>query len=227
MRVLVVKHHDVDSAGFVSDAFEARGASLDMHRLPEDGPLPALDGIDYIVVLGANPSVNDDLPWIAEEIAWLGSASVPILGICFGAQALCVMAGGRVERLPRMEIGWTMAGSAVPDAIPSGPWMEFHGDQCLPPDGVHVLAANDVCVQAFSIGPHLGVQFHPEVDGAQFKRWLDMGCADMAIRAGYDPDDLLAQTIREEPAARARADRLVGTFLSLSAQVDGPGSSNL
>jgi GMP synthase-like glutamine amidotransferase len=215
MRVLVVRHHDVDTAGFIAEAFEARGAVLDMHLLPEDGPLPALDGIDYIVVLGANPSVNDDLPWIAEEIAWLRGADVPILGICFGAQALCAAIGGRVERAPRQEIGLTVIDSSVPDLIPPGPWMEFHGDRCLLPGDAQVLATTALCVQAFSVGRHLGVQFHPEVDGGQFKRWLDMGCAAYAIEAGYDPDELLAQTIREEPAARIRADRLVATFLNL------------
>jgi GMP synthase-like glutamine amidotransferase len=117
MRVLVVKHHDVDAAGFVAEAFEARGAVLDYHLLPDDGPLPALDGIDRVVVTGANSSVNDDLPWIAAEQALLrgaDQAGIPVLGICFGAQALCVMAGGRVERAPRMEIGWMMIDSAVP-----------------------------------------------------------------------------------------------------------------
>jgi GMP synthase-like glutamine amidotransferase len=220
MRVLVIKHHDVDAAGFVADAFAARGAVLDHHLLPDDGPLPALAGIDRVVVTGANPSVNDDLPWIAEEQALLRAADqagVPILGICFGAQALCVMAGGRVERAPRQEIGWTMIDSAVPELIPPGPWLEFHGDRCLLPGGVRVLASTGLCVQAFTIGAHLGVQFHPEVDGAQFKRWLDMGCAAEAIAAGQDPDDLLAQTIREEPEARVRADRLVAAFLNLPA----------
>jgi len=219
MRVLVVKHHDVDTLGFVADAFEARGAVLDDHLLPDDGPLPALDGLDYIVVMGANLSVNDDLPWIAAEQALLHAADqagVPILGTCFGAQALCVMAGGRVERAPRMEIGWTMIDSAVPELVPPGPWLEFHGDRCLLPGGAQVLASTPLCVQAFTIGAHLGVQFHPEVDGGQFKRWLDMGCAADAISAGQDPDDLLAQTIREEPEARIRADRLVATFLNLT-----------
>jgi hypothetical protein len=29
-RVIVVRHHDVDSAGFIGAAFEARGAELDL-----------------------------------------------------------------------------------------------------------------------------------------------------------------------------------------------------
>ena len=176
MRVVVIRHHGVDSAGFIGDAFEARGAALDVHLLPDDGPLPALDGVDHVVVLGAVSSVNDPDPWIAEELAWLraaDSAGVPMLGICFGAQALCAALGGRVEAMDRKEIGWTLVESADHELIPAGPWLEFHGDRCLPPATAAVLAHNDAGVQAFRLGRHLAFQFHPEVDGPQLKRWLD------------------------------------------------------
>jgi GMP synthase-like glutamine amidotransferase len=217
MRVLVIRHHDVDSAGFIGEAFEARGAVLDTRLFPDDGPLPVIDGIDAVVVLGAISSVNDSHAWIGVELAWLrgaDEAGVPILGVCFGGQALCVISGGRVEQAPRHEIGWTMVDSVAPDLIPPGPWVEFHGDRCLLPASAEVLATNDLCVQAFALGRHLGVQFHPEVDGAQLKRWLDNGGDAEAAREGVDPAEFLAETIREEPHARTRAARLVTTFLT-------------
>ena len=221
MRVVVIRHHGVDSAGFIGDAFEARGAALAVHLVPDDGPLPALDGVDHVVVLGAVSSVNDPDTWIAEELAWLraaDSSGVPLLGICFGAQALCAALGGQVEAMDRQEIGWTLVESADQEVIPAGPWLEFHGDRCLPPAAATVLARNGTGVQAFRVGRHLAFQFHPEVDGPQLKRWLDAGGDDDAERLGLDPDQFMADTIREEPAARERADHLVAAALRIAAE---------
>ncbi len=217
-RVLVVRHHDIDAAGFIGEAFAARGAELSVHLFPGGGPLPALAGLDHVIVLGAASSVNDPDDWIAAELGWLrraDAAGVPVLGICFGAQALCAALGGRVEAMERKEIGWTMVDSADPELIPAGPWLEFHGDRCLPPPRAAVLARNGAGVQAFRLGGHLAVQFHPEVDGPQLKRWLDAGGRADAERAGLDPDRFLADTIREEPAARRRAGRLVAAAIGL------------
>jgi GMP synthase-like glutamine amidotransferase len=222
MRVLVIRHHEEDSAGLIGTAFEARGAELSVHMFPAGGPLPAFDGIDHVVVLGATCSVYEDGPasaWITEELAWLrraDEAGVPVLGICFGAQALAAAFGGQVEAAARKEIGWTLIDSLDHGLIPPGPWLEFHGDRCVPPQQARLLARNDIGTQAFSIGKHLAVQFHPEVDGAQLKLWLDAGGRGEAEREGHDPDRLLAETVAQEPASRDRASRLVASAFRIA-----------
>lgn len=229
MRVIVLKHHEIDDAGFIGAAFEARGATLDVHLFPDGGPLPDLDGADHVIVLGAVWSVYDREKighWIDTELDWLraaDAAGVPVLGICFGAQALAAALGGRVEPAPRPEVGWTMIEPAGPvhdgsGAIEPGPWLEFHNDQCIAPPQATVLAWNEVCVQAFAVGRHLAVQFHPEVDGPQVRRWLDDGGAEAARQAGQEPAELAAQTVALEPEASQRADRLVATALQLAAR---------
>jgi GMP synthase-like glutamine amidotransferase len=223
MRVIVIKHHEIDDAGFIGAAFEGFGATLEVHLFPDAGPLPGLDGADHVVVLGAVWSVYDRDSighWIDAELDWLraaDAAGVPVLGICFGAQALTAALGGRVEPAPRPEIGWTMIEPADPELIEPGPWLEFHNDQCLVPPNATVLARNELCVQAFAVGRHLAVQFHPEVDGAQVRRWMDDGGARAAQRAGLDPAALTAQSAALEPEAEQRAGRLVATARLLAA----------
>jgi GMP synthase-like glutamine amidotransferase len=222
MRVTVVRHHAEDSPGFIGAAFGARGAAITTHLFPAEGALPAVGDADHLIVLGAVPSVYDDGPdrgWIAEELAWLrraDEAGVPVFGICFGAQSLCAALGGRVTAAARKEVGWTVIDSYDPDLIPVGPWLEFHGDTCLPPPRAKILARNEVGVQAFTIGRHLAVQFHPEVDGPQLQKWLDAGAGERARQAGQDPDAFLAETVMQEPAAAARADLLVAAAILLA-----------
>jgi GMP synthase-like glutamine amidotransferase len=223
MQVVVVRHHEEDSAGFIGAAFEARGAQLSTILFPKEGPLPDLRGVAHIVMLGSTCSVYDEgeaRAWIDEELAWLrraDAAGVPVLGICFGAQVLAAALGGTVENAGRPEIGWVTVDTADPDLIPAGPWLEFHHDRCLPPAHATVLARNDLGVQAYRLGRHLAVQFHPEVDGGQFRLWLNAGGRTEIEAAGLDPDRLLAQTIAEEPEAAARAGRLVASALRIAA----------
>src|SRR5580693_833061 len=156
MRVIVIRHHDIDEPGFIADALTARGAELAVHLvpgsgvpgggvpgngMPGSGPLPPLDGATHIVVLGAAWSVYDEAAvgtWIHHELAWLREAdrlAIPVLGICFGAQALSAAHGGQVTPAARAEIGWTTVQTLAPDIVEPGPWLEFHNDQCLPPPG--------------------------------------------------------------------------------------------
>jgi GMP synthase-like glutamine amidotransferase len=220
MRVMVIRHHAQDSAGFITEAFQARGAEVVTYLYPDGGPLPRFDDVDHIVMLGAIPSIYDPaIGWIEPELDWLRAvdeAGVPVLGVCYGAQELCTLFGGKVVAADRKEVGWLTIDTVRPDLIPAGPWLLFHGDRCEPTDDVTVLATNETGVQAFAVGRHLGVQFHPEVDGAQLRLWMEAGGRQEALAAGTDPDALLAQAYAEEPASLARADRLVQTALEIA-----------
>src|SRR6266704_1294060 len=228
MRVVVVRHHEEDSAGFIGAAFAARGAELSTVLFPKEGGLPEPHGLAHIVLLGSTCSVYDEgeaRAWIDEELAWLrraDAAGVPVLGICFGAQMLATAFGGTVEDAGSQEIGWVTVDTADPGLIPPGPWLEFHHDRCLPPGQATVLARNDLGVQAYRLGRHLAVQFHPEVDGDQIRLWLDAGGRAEIEANGQDPDRLLAQTIAEEPGAADRAGQLVAAALRVAAQAREP-----
>jgi len=89
-----------------------------------------------------------------------------------GAMAIVARAlGARVYRLPEPEIGWVRLASQHP-GLAGGPWLEWHRDGFDLPPGARELATGGVSVQAYAIGPHLGLQFHPEATEPITGAWL-------------------------------------------------------
>jgi GMP synthase-like glutamine amidotransferase len=238
VRALVIGHDHASPSGLIGDRLAELGYALDeltvvpaeRHHAPDVCfDFPDACAYDLLVLLGAPWSVYDRSligPWVDAELEMLRHAhesDIPVLGICFGAQALATALGGAVERAPRPEIGWTDIGIDVSGLIPQGPWFQWHFDRFVPPPGAVELARNTVGPQAFRIGRALGVQFHPELTEETLGRWLALGGLRQAEEHGVDPDRLLGETraLREE--ARRRAYGLVDAFLAEVAGAEGHG----
>jgi GMP synthase-like glutamine amidotransferase len=99
-----------------------------------------------------------------------------------------------------------------PDLVPAGPWFMWHGDTFGPPDGATVVARTEAGPQAFTLGPHLLVQFHPEATAEIVSAWLAYDDADFRV-AGIDPEATLAELRANQEEARARADAMLDRFL--------------
>jgi GMP synthase (glutamine-hydrolysing) len=136
------------------------------------GDRPPGFAYDGVVVTGSKASVYWDEPWIDALLDWLAAAAdrdLPILGVCFGHQALATALGGRVESMTDVEIGYREVDREA-DPLFDGladPLVAFetHSDRVVDlPTGATRLAANDRGVQAFRHGDRWGVQFHPEYD---------------------------------------------------------------
>jgi GMP synthase (glutamine-hydrolysing) len=174
-RLLVVEHDPDAPAGVLGRWAAAGGLTAATVRLHAGDPLPPAGGCQAVVVLGSEQTAYDDaVPWLAAELAFVGrllAAGVPVLGICFGAQVLARVLGARLYRLAKPEIGWVRVASKHP-GLPEGPWPSWHRDAFNLPPGAAEQAVNDVCLQAFTIGPHAGVQFHPEATEPIVGSWL-------------------------------------------------------
>ncbi len=141
--------------------------------------LATLQPLGLILSGGPASVTEDESPGLDPAIL---AAGIPLLGICYGQQALVAALGGRVERGETREFGRAfvdvVAGSALTDGIwaPGSRhqvWMS-HGDRvaALPP-GFRVIARSEGAPHALVADEARRIwamQFHPEVahtpDGA-------------------------------------------------------------
>jgi GMP synthase (glutamine-hydrolysing) len=173
---------------------------------PFDHPAPeaSLEVTDGVIIGGSGWSVFEDVPRYDAFAAFLRAArarQVPILGICFGSQALAAVFGGAVirdeDRAERGTIEVGLEPAAATDSLLAGlpkafPAQASHHDRIveLPEDAVPLASSPAGILQAFTFpGERIwGVQFHPERTKASYERLLDPG-------------------VREEPPERSAAVR--------------------
>ncbi|HUN30924.1 MAG TPA: gamma-glutamyl-gamma-aminobutyrate hydrolase family protein [Trebonia sp.] len=234
-RALFIQHDHYSPSGLVGDAFatlgyditEVRVVPRERYRSPDvTVTFPDATAYDALVAFGAVWSVYDDAAigsWVGDEIELTRTAiaaGVPVLGICFGGQMLATAVGGRVERAPSPEIGWTpITRTSSSPVLPPGPWFEWHYDRFLLPQGVPSLATTDlgggeIASQAFTVGRSLGLQFHPEVTEAVLGAWLYEGGSEELATIGVDPTRMISETRAVADDAATRAHELVRRFVT-------------
>jgi len=122
-----------------------------------------------IILSGGPASVYDPgAPLIPPHVL---AGKTPVLGICYGMQALAYQLGGKVAPAQRREYGHAVlhqqGDAPLWNELPTdlSVWMS-HGDQVLElPPGFHTLAFSDnspIAAMANDAGVY-GIQFHPEV----------------------------------------------------------------
>lgn len=216
LRVLCVQHQDDCPPGYVGDALARRGARIEVVRAQADS-FPDARDFDLIVPLGSDDAAYDEtLPYLRGEWELLSTAvraDVPVFGICFGAQLLARVLGGRVGRMAQPEIGWLTVDTTAPDLVEPGPWLVWHLDVIHDlPAGMEV-ARTPEGVQAFAHGPHAGTQFHPEATVASARNWAERYHGSLE-RIGVDGAALVAETIARQAEARQRAYDLTDRVLA-------------
>ena len=208
MEIIVLEHEREVPAALFGDWARARGHSLQVLPVPELSRWPEPGDADAVVSLGSDLSVHaSPLPWIEREIEFLREAhhrGVPLLGICFGAQALSKALGGEVSRGSRMELSWTMLDTQEHDLVPPGPWLRWHEDVLSVPAGARQIVRAGEIPLAFVQGASVGVQFHPEVDAELAYAWIDSARGKLAEHA-IDDRALRSQIQLASPGAPERA----------------------
>ena len=128
------------------------------------------DRLKGVILSGGPETVTKDAtPRVPDFVLESGK---PVLGICYGLQAMAEQLGGMVESSPRSEFGQALLRQRTESPLFRGVpkdtqvWMS-HGDRVVqPPPGFTVLSVTEnaeVAAMGDTSRGLYGVQFHPEV----------------------------------------------------------------
>jgi GMP synthase (glutamine-hydrolysing) len=207
-------------------ARRVREAQVYCELFPWDAPaeqVMALDPKGFIISGGPSSAYEPGAPFVPDYV--LASAK-PVLGICYGMQALTVALGGQVDPSTEREYGHATIEPLISNPLISSlskVWMS-HGDRItrMPPGFVAMArSGNSPCAAMGDFErKYFGVQFHPEVhhtpNGIELIRHFALEIC------GAQPDWTPASII-EDSVARIRAQ--VGNARVLAAVSGGVDSS--
>ena len=165
------------------NTFQVRVFDVQRGEYPQN-----IDDCDGYLITGSRYGVYEDCPWIPSLLAYiraLDAAQYPLVGICFGHQAIAQALGGKAEKSPK---SWGVGLHSWPIHA-QAPWMHpcppmlsllcSHQDQVSKlPDNATLLAGNDFCPNAmYCINQHIFcTQGHPEFSPEFLRALWDYRC---------------------------------------------------
>ncbi len=194
-----------------------------------EGRFPAMrSGFSHLILTGSEASVLERDVWVEDEAAFVREAlamGYPTLGSCYGHQLLALALGGPdlVRRTSQPEVGWYPIDVLEKSGLlgKEGRIYAFcsHFDEVVGlGKDCRILASTPACpVQAFELTgrPVWGVQFHPEIDIPDARRFLRL----LAGR-GLQTSPVFADALRTTPRDSGLIRTIVRHFLGSIAAND-------
>ena len=131
--------------------------------------IKAMNPKGIILTGGPNSCYEQGAPSCTEELFNLG---IPVLGLCYGAQLMMLVLGGKVEKAPVREYGKIEVSVNTSSALFEGVsptticWMSHNDYISQPAPGFDICARTADCPVAAAESPAralYAIQFHPEV----------------------------------------------------------------
>ncbi|HEY7555728.1 MAG TPA: gamma-glutamyl-gamma-aminobutyrate hydrolase family protein [Candidatus Binatia bacterium] len=228
-EVLVFQHDPFEDLGFFAEVLDKEGATYRTIRLFH-GEMPAEDWrhVAALIILGGPMGIADEerfpfLRWEKRIIRAAIDESVPILGICVGAQLIAATLGARTYHGSVKEIGWSQI-SITPHGqvdsllgyLPeSATVFQWHGDGFdLPERAVSLASSTHYKTQAFRLGKIIyGLQFHLEITPRMIERWIGERSKDLASAPYVSPEKILVDTLNHAPTSKYYGERFLSEFI--------------
>lgn len=247
--VAIFRHTAFEGAAYFATFLEAHSIPFELIAIDRGDRVPldpeAFSGLCF---MGGPMSVNDPLPWIAEECALIRAAvaqDIPVIGHCLGGQLISKALGGVITRNPVKEVGWSTA--SIEQNETAKQWFgndlhgsgreltvfQWHGETfSIPPAATRILSNGCCASQAFALGPHLAMQCHVEMTPEMIARWCtswhdEVAGLDSLPASIQTPEQIHRETTSRLSAMRQLADRLYSVWIAGLRRELAPAAENL
>jgi GMP synthase (glutamine-hydrolysing) len=232
---VILVHEELESPGLLIPALRRAGFVPEERlgtRREEDAEA------DLLVVMGGSMRASqlESSAQLGAEVSLLErrlESRRPTLGIGLGAQLLAAAAGAPVmpgERGPVVGVlPLTLTPSGLADPLFAGfeerfEVVQWQADTFGPvPGATHLASSARYPQQAFRLGNALGLQFHPELDVAAFKKWVHAR-PEALTQVGRNPDELLSRDAQRLRTAEQHLTLLVERLARFFAREVGAGT---
>lgn len=235
--VLILQHQTPERPAYLATWLKQHQISYETRNAGAGQDFPAsIEPYAALAVMGGGMSSNDPLLSNRQaEILILQAMRLdrPVIGHCLGGQLMTRALGGTVGTSPRPEIGWQPIDYDNHPLVehwfgpnPTPQVIHWHYEAFNIPTGAVRLASSPNCPnQAWTVGPHLAMQFHIEMDEQKAQAWVaDEDPKWELARATHssvqDRDQILSGLAPYLAQHQATADHIYRTWLSVTEWAD-------
>ncbi|RQP22181.1 type 1 glutamine amidotransferase [Piscinibacter terrae] len=231
--ILILQHLHNDGPAYLRTWLLEQGLPFEVRNTQAGDEYPdSMVGHSALAVLGGEMSANDPLPSLRQAEQLIRDAmakDLPVIGHCLGGQLMARALGAAVKASSLPEIGWHAI--EIGDSAEARRWLgdgveapvfQWHEESFDIPPGATLLAGNESCPnQAFSIGQHLAMQFHVELDEAKLEAWCEeLDRATHHVPTQHSPDRIRTDSARWLQGQHQLADRIYRQWLGLPVRVE-------
>lgn len=182
--VLILQHQLPENAAYLTTWLEQHRIDYRIFNAGADEEFPdSIEPYSALAVMGGGISANDALLSNRQaEILILQAMRLnrPVIGHCLGGQLMSRALGAKISASPQPEIGWqpiqyenlNVSREWFGDT-PTNTVAQWHYESFAIPEGAVRVATSSACPnQAWTMGPHLAMQFHIEINEPKMQSWV-------------------------------------------------------